>query len=41
MQGSHSLILNQPRFEHQKNLYSYNKNPEGLCYEQKHMSVLI
>jgi len=21
--------------------HSYNKNPESLCYEQKHMSVLI
>jgi len=24
-----------------KKAYSYNKNPESVCYEQKHMIVLI
>jgi len=24
-----------------KKTYAYDKNPESLCYEQKHMSVLI
>jgi len=26
---------------HTKTTYSYNENPESLCYEQKRMSVLI
>jgi len=26
---------------HTKKTYSYNKNPESLCYEHKCMSVLI
>jgi len=26
---------------HTKKTYSYNKNPESVCYEQKHASVLI
>ena len=33
--------LKQTEIAHQKNLYSYNKNPESLCYKQKHMSELI
>jgi len=40
MQSSHSVIANKPRSYTKKN-YSYNKNPETLCYEQKHMSVFI
>ena len=40
MQGSHSAISNKPRL-HTKSPYSFNENPENLCYEQKHISVLI
>jgi len=42
MQGSHSVISNEPRLHtKKKKTYSYNKNPENLCYEQKHMTVLM
>jgi len=41
MQGSHSEISNTPQVAQRKKTYSYNKNPESLCYEQKHMNVLI
>jgi len=33
--------LKQTQIARQKNPYSYNKNPERLRYEQKHMSGLI
>jgi len=34
---SHSVISNKPRL-HTKKQYSYNKNPESLRCEEKHMS---
>ena len=40
MQGSLSVVLKKD-IAHHKKTYSYNKNPESLCYGQKHMSVLI
>jgi len=40
IQGSHSVISNKPRLRTKKT-YAYDKNPESLCNEQKHMSVLI
>ena len=40
MKDSHSVISNKTRL-YTKKTYSYNKNPESLCYEQRHMSVLI
>jgi len=40
MQCSHSMISKKD-IAHQKNPYSYNKNPESFCNGQKHMSVLI
>jgi len=40
MKDSHSVISNKTRL-YTKKSYSYNKNPESLCYEQRHMSVLI
>jgi len=38
--GSHSMISNKPRLHTEKNTCSHNENPESLCYEQKHTSVL-
>ena len=37
----HRISDKNKRIAHQQNPYPYNKNPDSLCYEQKHMSVLI
>jgi len=34
------MISNKPRLHTKKN-YSYDKNPQSFCYEQKYMSLVI
>jgi len=38
--GSHSTISHTPKLRTEKKTYSYNENPESLCYEQNHRNVL-
>jgi len=43
MQDSLSVVSSKPRLHTKKKQKqnSFNKNPESLCYEQKHISALI